>query len=444
MRLHHKQTEVAAACAQAVWHVEQFVQYFQETGKFRYKPIVPGGNKPREEFDAEIEAIMKTKPTTAIAVRPAAVVTIEASASERRELTADFEKAWMAFGRNFLVLGETVLHAEEAGMSVDDLIAVTGLTAARSTAYAARKATKLWRIFQPFAEPAGILLDCESQFRDFPADLDLTPPEARKIVKLIEKEVEPDKRGQHRPTREQLKPIIAATVGLRRHRPRERESPSAKAQPSGGTGSTDDGRRARPGRTARRGHERSHVQRGLRQQNPPEHAGQYRRLERLAGNPPRPKAVRRQRSGLLERAAESACPAVARHRGNRPPPGQLATAWTAGRRRHGQFAPPGPGHAAAFAGRGDFRGIDVTPRPDPFHATERGREGQMSVNAALMHEARELTTGANVHKIRGAVAMYRAAVDDPTEAGKKAATEMERDLVAYLARLRAERARAGK
>jgi hypothetical protein len=48
----------------------------------------------------------------------------------------------------------------------------------------------------------------------------------------------------------------------------------------------------------------------------------------------------------------------------------------------------------------------------------------MSVNAALMHEARELTTGANVHKIRGAVAMYRAAADDPTPAGQKAASDM--------------------
>ena len=112
-------------------------------------------------------------------------------------------------------------------MSVDDLIAVTGLTAARGTAYAARKATKLWRVFQPFAESAGIVLDCESQFRDFPADLDLTPPEARKIVKLIEKEIEPDKREQRRPTREQLKPIIAATVGLRGIGPEKR-----KAQPA--------------------------------------------------------------------------------------------------------------------------------------------------------------------------------------------------------------------
>ena len=68
----------------------------------------------------------------------------------------------------------------------------------------------------------------------------------------------------------------------------------------------------------------------------------------------------------------------------------------------------------------------------------------MSVNASLMHEARELTTGANVHKIRGAVAMYRAAADDPTEAGQRAATEMERDLVLYLARLRSQRAKGTK
>ncbi len=115
-------------------------------------------------------------------------------------------------------------------MSVDDLIAVTGLTAARSTAYAAAKATRLWRIFEPFAAPAGIVLDCESQFRDFPAELDLTPPEARKIVKLIERDIEPDKRGQHRPTREQLKPIIAATVGLRGIGPEKRKAHQAESR----------------------------------------------------------------------------------------------------------------------------------------------------------------------------------------------------------------------
>ena len=65
----------------------------------------------------------------------------------------------------------------------------------------------------------------------------------------------------------------------------------------------------------------------------------------------------------------------------------------------------------------------------------------MTINAALMHEARELTTGANVHKIRGAVAMYRAAADDPSEASQKAASDMERELLAYLVRLRTQRAR---
>ena len=68
----------------------------------------------------------------------------------------------------------------------------------------------------------------------------------------------------------------------------------------------------------------------------------------------------------------------------------------------------------------------------------------MSVNAALMHEARKLTTGANVHKLRGALAMYRAAADDPTAAGQQAASDMERDLLAYLVKLRSQRARGGK
>jgi hypothetical protein len=65
----------------------------------------------------------------------------------------------------------------------------------------------------------------------------------------------------------------------------------------------------------------------------------------------------------------------------------------------------------------------------------------VSVSAALFHEARKLTTGANNHKLTGALAMYRAAADDPTPAGKKAASEMERDLAAYLVKLRSQRAR---
>ena len=65
----------------------------------------------------------------------------------------------------------------------------------------------------------------------------------------------------------------------------------------------------------------------------------------------------------------------------------------------------------------------------------------MSVSAALFHEARKLTTGANNHKLTGALAMYRAAADDPTEAGKKTASDMERDLLAYLVKLRSQRVR---
>ena len=158
-------------------------------------------------------------------------MTVEATASpaKLRKHASEFEKAWVNFGRNFLALGEKVIAAADDGVSVDDLIGETGLTAARSTAYAAAKATRLWRVFEPFASPARIVLDCESQFRDFPADLELDSREARKIVKLIERDIEPDKRGQHRPTREQLKPIIAATVGLRGFGP-EKRKPQAAAE----------------------------------------------------------------------------------------------------------------------------------------------------------------------------------------------------------------------
>jgi hypothetical protein len=152
--------------------------------------------------------------STAIVVRPAAVVTVEATGSERK-FAAAYEKAWNEFGRCFLTLGTVVLEARDAGISVERLTAITGLNASRTAAYQAARATELWRVFQPFAQPAKVVLDCESVYRDFPADLKASPSEARKIVKLIEREIEPDKRGNHRPTREQLRPIIAKTVGLR-------------------------------------------------------------------------------------------------------------------------------------------------------------------------------------------------------------------------------------
>ena len=63
IRRNTKQTEIASACAQAVWHVEQFLAYIRNTGKFLTKAIVPGGTKPREQFDDEVEAIQKQKPT---------------------------------------------------------------------------------------------------------------------------------------------------------------------------------------------------------------------------------------------------------------------------------------------------------------------------------------------------------------------------------------------
>ncbi len=46
IRRHHKQVEVASACAQAVWHVEQFLESYDRKGIFLTKPIDPAGKKP--------------------------------------------------------------------------------------------------------------------------------------------------------------------------------------------------------------------------------------------------------------------------------------------------------------------------------------------------------------------------------------------------------------
>ena len=65
-------------------------------------------------------------------------------------------------------------------------------------------------------------------------------------------------------------------------------------------------------------------------------------------------------------------------------------------------------------------------------------------NVALVHEARRLTTGANVHELTGALAMYRTAAAAADPASQEAARRMECDLAAEVKRLRAQRARAGK
>ena len=66
----------------------------------------------------------------------------------------------------------------------------------------------------------------------------------------------------------------------------------------------------------------------------------------------------------------------------------------------------------------------------------------MSADVALVSEVRRLMDGANVHRLRGALAMYQTAAADSHPASQSAARDMERDLAEECRRLRAARFRA--
>lgn len=66
------------------------------------------------------------------------------------------------------------------------------------------------------------------------------------------------------------------------------------------------------------------------------------------------------------------------------------------------------------------------------------------MNVALIHEARRLMTGANVHHLTGLVKMYEGAAAGKDLASQATAKMLEKELVRFVNKIRGERARAGK
>lgn len=193
LRRHHKQTEIAGACAQAVFHVQEFVKYFRETGKFRYKPIVPGGTKPREEFDAEVEAVQKQPSTTAIAVRQTEVVVMpKASTAERKKALRDYHNARATLQRGWQDLGETAIRVQETGAWADEgkasfeewIIAERGHSVVRQAMLAVRQKTRFLPIAKRYDLP--IDPDVEDHFRALPAKINGEPITDTDLVAIAE------------------------------------------------------------------------------------------------------------------------------------------------------------------------------------------------------------------------------------------------------------------
>ena len=205
LRRHHKQTEIAGACAEAVFHVQEFVKYFRETGKFRYKPIVPGGTKPREEFDAEVEAVQRPRPTTAIAVRQTAVVEATVvenlNAEERRELKANETKierggrAWLEMG---IALGEiNTKRLYRQSHSTFEAYCLDRWHIKRSIAYGLMDAAKKHQAALPIAEELGLEFTSESQLRPLRG---VEPSGLKPVLQRVARLTEPDHDGVKRPT----------------------------------------------------------------------------------------------------------------------------------------------------------------------------------------------------------------------------------------------------
>jgi hypothetical protein len=109
---------------------------------------------------------------------------------ECRSLLENFHERYEAFGRSFIELGERAAAIREqeaysatesdAGecQTFDQWIQREGYS--RTVVYDSMKAARLNGLMAPTLQPRQITLDCESHFRDIPADV--TPSDAKKIA----------------------------------------------------------------------------------------------------------------------------------------------------------------------------------------------------------------------------------------------------------------------
>lgn len=135
---------------------------------------------------------------------------------ECRALLEDFRRSYKSCQHAFLELGEkaTAIRDQEAFNAEEDYgekfetfdewIKANGY--GHTFVYDCMKAARLYRLMAPCLEPRKITLDCESHYRDIPADV--TPKQAKAIAAaLIEILPEGD---APRVTRQQVKAAVAA------------------------------------------------------------------------------------------------------------------------------------------------------------------------------------------------------------------------------------------
>jgi len=198
LRRTHKQLEIASACAQAVWHVQQFQKHFIATGKLLTRAAVPAGAKQLEQFSEEVAAVDKSDPPLisfdpkrmrklkcsaapgmAIAVRGPEVITVVAAPIDEhaplRQLTAREEKELTGYEgqitQSYLIacraLNAIITKGLWEGRAASPLAyARKRFGWGRSRAYQAiHVATEIEPFVSPIAEKLDLEISDEFQFR---------------------------------------------------------------------------------------------------------------------------------------------------------------------------------------------------------------------------------------------------------------------------------------
>jgi hypothetical protein len=131
---------------------------------------------------------------------------------------------------SFLELGEkaAAIREQEAYGELcdtfDDWIKSEGF--GHTFIYDCMKAARIFRLTAPIAEPLKIVLNRESHYRDFPADVEQR--EAKKIIARLEQDVEPGEDGVRRPTAKQVKAAVNAVCGPNGIGPEKKKTAAAR------------------------------------------------------------------------------------------------------------------------------------------------------------------------------------------------------------------------
>ena len=132
-----------------------------------------------------------------------------------KALLEDFRRSYQSCMHSFLELGDkaAAIRDQEAYGELcdtfDDWIRSEGF--GHTFVYDCMKAARIFRLTAPIAEPLKIVLNRESHYRDFPADVEAR--EAKKIIARLEQDVEPGDDGMRRPTAKQVKAAVSAVCG---------------------------------------------------------------------------------------------------------------------------------------------------------------------------------------------------------------------------------------